>query len=206
MFLNDLAKKYGTDKENSMHGYIKDYERVFKDIRQDYKAILEIGVREGFSHKMWYEYFPNSMIYGVDNYTDKASTNTESVENDRIKIFVGDQEDEKFLNETFKNDLELIIYDGGHRMSHQQNSLGIMFPKLKSGCYYIIEDLHTSKSEKYCDYKDPKSTTLNFLKNIRNVSENDSFYIKGDSLKYIKDNVDTIEFLCNDKLCIIKKK
>jgi hypothetical protein len=206
MKLNNIAKKYGTDKENSRHGYIKIYEEHFESEKLKYNKILEIGVREGFSHKMWYDYFTNSMIYGVDSYVDPASTNTESVENDRIKIFVGDQEDEKFLNESFKEQLDLIIDDGGHRMSHQQNSLRIMFKKLNSGCFYVIEDLHTSKSPRFWDTNDVKSSTLWFLKNLKNIKEKDSFYIKGEELQYIKDNADTVKFYCNDKLCIIKKK
>jgi hypothetical protein len=234
MKLNDIAKKYGTDKENSRHGYVNIYEEHFESEKLKYNKILEIGVRQGSSHKMWYDYFPNSMVYGVDNWhgpnnvyisgpgnQSKLVRNTKSVKrpsklwsessinkpfNDRIKIFTGDQEDEKFLNESFKEQLDLIIDDGGHRMSHQQNSLRIMFKKLNSGCFYVIEDLHTSKEPLYWDTNDVKSTTLWFLKNLKNIKEKDSFYIKGEELQYIKDNADTVKFYCNDKLCIIKKK
>jgi hypothetical protein len=206
MNLNDIARKYGTDKSNSQHGYIRIYEKYLSNIRNNFKNILEIGVREGWSHKMWYDYFPNSMIYGVDNYVDPASTNTQSVENDRIKIFVGDQEDEDFLNESFQGELDLIIDDGGHRMSQQQNTLRVMFPKLKKGSYYIIEDLHTSKDRRFGDYDDKKSTTLYFLENITNIKDEESYYIKGEELKYIQENVKSVSFFCNKKLCIIEKK
>lgn len=71
-----LARKYGTDKrtndagQNIYHGYTDTYYELFKDDRYDKLNILEIGVQNGFSHKMWADFFPNSMIYGIDTFED----------------------------------------------------------------------------------------------------------------------------------------
>ena len=67
--LQQIGKKYSTDK--SMHinfnkSYLDIYETYFKDIRNQKLNILEIGVRNGNSIRVWEEYFPNSNIFGLD--------------------------------------------------------------------------------------------------------------------------------------------
>ena len=205
--LSSLAKKYGTDKHS--HHYIPHYERIFEPLKDKRLNILEIGVREGWSHLMWSEYFKNSNIYGVDNFSDPVFE-INSIEKrynfEKIVVFIGDQTDEAFLNDSIDFGPDVIIDDGGHMMSHQQLSLKYLFGKLNPGGYYIIEDLHTSNSARFLDVpnRDKKFSTLNFLRNIRNKNVN-SHFIKGNDLAYIQNNIECID-IYNNKICIIKKK
>ena len=41
-------------------------------------------------------------------------------------------------------DFDIILDDGGHKMDQQITSFRVLFPILKSGGVYIIEDLGTS--------------------------------------------------------------
>jgi hypothetical protein len=97
--LDILARKYGTDKRTNdpgqpqmYHGYVEKYYELFKANRNINTSILEIGVREGWSHRMWYDFFPNATIYGIDNFDDSIyksiNFKKEDLENDRIKIFI----------------------------------------------------------------------------------------------------------------------
>jgi hypothetical protein len=52
--LDRIAKKYGTDKSSDIHNYCEKYIKFKKEERLN---ILEIGVSEGKSVKMWSEYF-----------------------------------------------------------------------------------------------------------------------------------------------------
>ena len=96
--LDYLARKYGTDKRTNdpgtdlkYHGYTTVYENLLEDKRLEYREVLEIGVREGWSHKMWYDYFPNANIYGIDNmcdpYVEGVDVNKflNELQNDNIK-------------------------------------------------------------------------------------------------------------------------
>jgi hypothetical protein len=80
-----LSMKHGTDKLT--HGYIPRHEKNFSSLRIGKMNILEIGVggyddpKSGKSLRMWEEYFPNSMIYGIDIHNKRPH------EKKRIKIF-----------------------------------------------------------------------------------------------------------------------
>ena len=64
--LNQIAIEQKTDKSSLVHNYCEKYELYFDKIRFENLKILEIGVQNGFSLKMWEKYFQNSLIYGID--------------------------------------------------------------------------------------------------------------------------------------------
>jgi hypothetical protein len=145
--LTEIAKKYGTDK--AQNGYVEFYEKFFSRFRNESVNLLEIGIRrEGPrfpfgapSLKTWKEYFPNGNIYGldIDPYNAKY-------EEERIKIFIGSQDDEKVLDVIKKEagEFDIIIDDGSHFNKFTIASYDSLFPKLKSGGIYVIEDLGCS--------------------------------------------------------------
>ena len=142
--LDEIAVSYGTDKSSKAHFYTKHYESNFEKLRLSKLKILEIGVQDGFSLKTWKEYFENSDIYGID-LTDLTVFNE-----DRITVLVGNQSDTNFLlnvNNTY-GPFDIIIDDGSHKSNDIRASFNILFPLLKEGGIYVIEDLHTNYWEK----------------------------------------------------------
>lgn len=64
MTLDEIGLKYNTDKSSRAHGYLDFYEKYFpKDLQG---RILEIGVMDGYSLKMWNEYYSKAEIIGID--------------------------------------------------------------------------------------------------------------------------------------------
>lgn len=204
--LDKIARKYGTDKMSTKHGYTEYYFKYFKEFKNSAKSVLEIGVREGWSHKMWYEFFPEAVIYGIDHYRGQFSKPKEEIENERIKIFIGDQADENFLKNTFSSvKFDIIIDDGGHWMSQQQISLKALYPLLKSGGIYVIEDLHTSKDRNFWDTNDEKATTMHALRSFLDKGEIDSYYFSADDAKYFNENTKSLKIIENN-ICFIEKR
>ena len=208
--LNILAEKYGTDKHLGKHGYVKHYAKLFHEIKNNNIKILEIGVQEGWSHQMWHDYFPNGTIYGID-----ITPECKSIENDRIKIEIGDQGDLNFLKDygSRNGPFDIIIDDGSHMVLHQITSLNVFFPFLKSGGTYVIEDLHTSflpqclegANTNFIEYSKQFANKVNtrglLADNFANVEKINKYY---SYLDYFEQNIDMVSFA--KSICFITKQ
>lgn len=145
--LDAIARKYGTDKsttgtrELSAKAYTIAYDKYLEPVRHEPIVMLEIGIWKGASLRMWEEFLPNARLFAID--IDPACRVHETT---RTKVFIGDQTDTVFLARVVENvglPFDCIIDDGGHRMQHHQVSLRALWPHLKEGGWYAIEDLHT---------------------------------------------------------------
>ena len=142
-----LANKYETDKGTTCygcHGFTEFYENHVNQFKGKNPKILEIGVENGCSLKMWNEYFEGDCeIYGLDN-------NPKFKTKDNIHIIYADQsikEDWDWIIQNIGNNFDIIIDDGSHVPEHQALSLYIGTKLLKPNGIYIIEDLHTNLYE-----------------------------------------------------------
>lgn len=132
------------------------YEEIFIPLR-DYKLnLLEIGIGNGNSLKLWKQYFMLADIWGLD-----IRPECKNYEEDRITIIIGDQTDKELL--ITLPPFDIIIDDGGHTMEQQQVSFEVLYPKLNKGGWYFIEDLNTSYGGEEQDKYKGKST-VEFLK------------------------------------------
>ena len=138
-----------------LEDYLPIYDEEWSKIRNKPITMLEIGIGKKGSLRMWKEYFPNAQITGMD-ISDKCLKQKE----ERIEIIIGDQENAKFLN-TLGN-YDIIIDDGGHKMTQQVVSLMTLYPK--ANVWYVIEDLHTSYWPKFGD-----GATITGLKDLIDV-------------------------------------
>ena len=201
--LEELTIKYDVDALEL--GYTSHYAPLFDNIREDVTKVLEIGVETGRSHRLWLEYFPNATIYGFDIFkfgVEEFHRLQEGNPNlDRSVMFEGDQESvddlERFLSE-HGNDFDIIIDDGGHTMRQQQISLGVLFDAVKSGGYYIIEDLHTCSGEwptlyGYQTIHEGDTLTTDLLNSITNNDDSvrETNYLSRDLLDHIRDNTES---------------
>ncbi|MEZ4755668.1 MAG: class I SAM-dependent methyltransferase [Flavobacteriales bacterium] len=144
--LNALALHYGTDKWGR-HYYTQHYQVLLGPLRTRPLRMLEIGVggytdprAGGGSLRMWKRYFPKARITALDLY-DKSWW-----EEPRIRIHQGSQTDIAVLDRIVKEDgpFDLIIDDGSHVSTHIIATFEHLFPSLKDGGHYIIEDTQTS--------------------------------------------------------------
>jgi demethylmacrocin O-methyltransferase len=202
MTLDELALKNTTDKRSVEHNYTQFYETYFEPLRNEELKILEIGIYRpqpntdrivGASLKTWYDYFPNSKIYGVDltDFTD--------VDNDRITTMICNQsyrenkEDYPGLSsiiEKYGSDFDIIIDDGGHTMEQQMVTLGYMFKHLKLGGIFVIEDLHTSYfAPSSYNPTNTSNTALNVLKKYQTDSVIYSEFMTKDEMDYLNSNI-----------------
>lgn len=128
MSLAELAKKYNTDKLD--HGYCPYYEIHIKDP----KHILEIGIYKGGSLLMWRDYFPKAEITGVDIWEDSP------YDLPNIRCIKGNATHRATYDGL---DPDVVIDDGSHYSDQMVQAFEILWPRLPSGGWYVIEDLET---------------------------------------------------------------
>ena len=150
--LDALAIKYGTDKGPQWHNYTPIYDHYFHAKKGLPITLLEIGFWQGASMRMWDSYFthPDTHLYSID--FNDAYFSAITLCSSRCAAYKADQEKPADLYRVMQSigcNLDIIIDDGGHSMNQQITSFKTLFPYLKPGGIYIIEDLHSSYWQEY---------------------------------------------------------
>lgn len=150
--LTDLADYFGSDKGSLKHRYTELYHMLFHPYRDQTINFLEMGLLIGGpehgesadretkdlpSIRMWLEYFSKAKITGLD------VSDFSWFRHDRFSFVRCDMDDRANIAKARADmdDLDIVIDDASHASHHQQNAFLELFPKLKSGGMYIIEDL-----------------------------------------------------------------
>jgi len=200
--LTHLANKLLSDKGTThgvKHGFSEIYDDYFTKFKDQDINILEIGIENGSSLSMWYEYFSKALIYGLDK-NDKTHYN-----NDRISCGILNQSKDEhldFFNKEINTKFDIILDDGSHHLRDQQVTFYYFLSLLNPGGVYIIEDLHTS----LCDnntkvygrnieiWDNNINTTLFYLQN----KPYNSVYLTKEQNQYIQDNIKEVNIFEKD--------
>lgn len=148
--LSLLAALYGTDKFGE-HEYTPVYAALMRASRRKPVRLLEVGVGGyagalgGESLRMWASYFRRGRIVGVDLY-DKTALSA-----GRVQVFQCSQVDAPRMTGLARahGPFDFVIDDGSHMNAHQIETFGILWPHVKDGGAYIVEDVQTSYWPKY---------------------------------------------------------
>lgn len=139
--LEELALQHGATKR--WHDYLIHYDRLLGARRHEVRRVLEIGLRApnqaGSSVGMWGEYFPNSILHGLDinpRNADLSSSRATITIEDSASPGAGDR-----FAARHGGDFDLIIDDGSHWYADQVATFLNFWPLLKKGGTYVVEDL-----------------------------------------------------------------
>lgn len=145
--LTRLGRWYGTNKALDKQLYTPYYERHLRSLRRQPVRLLEIGIggysagpaSGGGSLRMWRTWMPKGLIIGID-------LESRAFNEPRIVTYAGSQADPEFLRkvEADAGPFDVVIDDGSHMSEHIQQSFLVLWPLLKAGGMYVIEDLGTS--------------------------------------------------------------
>jgi hypothetical protein len=191
---------------------------LFEPLKDSSFDLVEIGVQNGGSLEIWGKFFKNvTNIVGFDN--DPKCANLK-FEDSRIKMFIGDASSKETAqivkNET--TNLGLVIDDGSHKSSDIIRSFLLLFPLVKPGGLYVIEDLHASYWQSWEGGLSDPDSAMQFLKLLADVINFDhwgidakredvfeSMLITSDLIKKSDlSEVGSVTF--TDSLCVIRKK
>ena len=141
--LSELAARFGSDKWGG-RWYTPHYQKHFEPYRELAVKVLEIGVggyespdAGGESLRMWKHYFRRGLIYGLDVFAKTG------IDESRLHIVQGDQGDARFLDSMARElgPFDIVIDDGSHMSHHIITSFNVLFPHVRPGGLYVVEDL-----------------------------------------------------------------
>jgi hypothetical protein len=144
--LSALADDFDTDRNRRSgngHAYARVYEQLIGSERLGLKKLVEMSRTESAlqsaSAELWSTYFPFAEIYSVGLAEDGRSSDG------RIHFVQLDQSDHSALEPLRRRlpsgGIDTIIDDGSHASRDQQATLKALFPLLRNGGWYFIEDL-----------------------------------------------------------------
>lgn len=136
--LERLSVIYWTLKYHQHH-YTDVYSKLLDEMRDSKLSLLEIGVAQGASLRTFRDYMPKASIFGIDIYPESVLVEP------RINAIVGDSTEKESAEELCrlngKQKFDVILDDGSHYIEHQAKTFINMWPYLKNGGLYIIEDI-----------------------------------------------------------------
>jgi Methyltransferase domain len=199
----DLARIFFGHRGRVAHKwvhYLDIYERHFAPFRNTPVRMLEIGVFKGGSLQIWREYFgSNAIIFGIDidprcvDYVDQPN-----------QVRIGSQADQSFLKSVISEmgNPDIILDDGSHIGRHQRASFNALFPTLKYGGLYVIEDLHTAYWPELHEggYRRPE-TAVEFIKEM--IDDMHAWYHRHSTTTPGKDDIGAIHIY--DSIVVIEK-
>ena len=123
--------------------------------------MLEIGVLGGGSLQIWQKFLgPAATLVGVD-IAPAAVKNAAD-----FKVHIGDQADAEFLAEVAAESgpFDIVVDDGGHEMDQQISSFATLYPLVREGGCYIVEDAFTSYWDEFGGGLGRAGTFMEFAK------------------------------------------
>ena len=162
--------KYGTDKF-SCHSYNDFYDELFDGKRSAPLDILEVGVHQGGSVRLWQDYLTEAKIYGVDIKPIDAIMSDGC--SNRVTLVSHDMYDDRGMSNvtyTFLNGFkgfDVVVDDGSHILRDQIYALKWFPQMLKPGGILVIEDVPEGAEAEIIKYA-PSGGTCEVI-NLRSV-------------------------------------
>jgi len=149
--LSDVASRLHRPRSGAKPlEYYEKYEKFLERIQLTPRNILEIGVYEGESMRIFAEAYPDSLIVGVDIslmpnlpiYPNVVYRQLSQTDSSGLK---------EMVLECFPRGVDLVIDDASHIGSSSKIAFETLFPLLRSGGAYFIEDWGTGYWESWPD-------------------------------------------------------
>ncbi|MEK6734861.1 MAG: ankyrin repeat domain-containing protein [Pseudomonadota bacterium] len=139
--LSDIYYNHIGHVSDKWEQYLEVYDNAFHKYIGKNPISLEIGVQNGGSLQISSKYFINGNIYGIDINPDVCKMSL----GNNITTYCFDAKDKQRFEYYFNNTVfDTILDDASHINSDIILTFRNLFPHVKPGGVYAIEDLHTS--------------------------------------------------------------
>lgn len=175
--LLDIAIRLQSSKYTG-HSYMPVYEKLFAPLRDLPINLLELGVNDGNSMRLWLDYFSQAQIYGLDTSVEHCKREMPGGWTDpRLTLIACDASKPEAAAHFADESLDLIIDDASHIPEQQHSSFHWLWPKLRRGGLYIIEDVHLIEYVEPWKCVDGCEVIANFKDGFGNYRDDDILVI-----------------------------
>ena len=145
MSLEKIVDTSRTDK-NTIHSYLPLYEKLLISKKETAKNVLEIGIYNGGSIKLWSDYFTNANVYGLDimnieNVWEVIKNNEKIILHTSTDAYNNDFFITHFLNKNIKCDF--MLDDGPHTLESMIQFIKLYSQIMTVDGILIIEDVQS---------------------------------------------------------------
>lgn len=145
MSLEDFADNDRTDK-NTLHSYLPLYNKLLFGKKQTAINVLEVGIRDGGSIKLWHDYFTTATIHGIDTMR-KDDIWDELKNNSRIILHTSsDAYNPNFFKEAFLDKglkFDMLLDDGPHTLESMIYFIQLYSQVMTDDGILVIEDVQS---------------------------------------------------------------
>ncbi len=136
--LDAIGRRHGASRSSLYKDLLRRYEPFLAPLRDEAFDLLEIGVGDGSSLRVWLDYFPNARIIGLDVRRVFVPDLPP-----RCRILHGLQGDHALLATLVRDYRFRVVIDDGSRNGAQQwASFSALFPALEPSGVYACEGVY----------------------------------------------------------------
>jgi methyltransferase family protein len=122
--------------------YLSEYLRLLGGQLDSIRRIVELGVAEGASLLAWSRLCPEAVCLGVDLHRParlETAVARLGIE-ERVVVLAGDHNEPETFASRIPEGVDLFVDDGSHLLAPTKRCFLTLFPKLRPGGWYCIED------------------------------------------------------------------
>ena len=145
MSLEEIVNNSRTDK-NTTHSYLSLYQKLLISKKETAKNVLEVGISQGGSIKLWSDFFTNANVYGLDtmniaNVWEDIKNNEKIILHTSTDAYNTDFFITYFLNKNIKCDF--MLDDGPHSLESMKQFIKLYSQIMTNDGILIIEDIQS---------------------------------------------------------------
>jgi len=145
MSLQKMVDNSRSDK-NTVHSYLPLYQELLASKKETAKNVLEVGIYQGGSIKLWSDFFTNASIHGldiinIDQIWEGIKNNPKIILHTSINAYDEDFFISTFLNKNIKFDF--MLDDGPHTLESMKYFIKLYSQIMSDDGILIIEDVQS---------------------------------------------------------------
>lgn len=143
--LADILARYPDTDKDTLHSYGATYADLFAPLRETARRVVEVGVRNGGSIRAWCDYFPLAEVVGLDDWSEVDPPLEMPA---RCRLYRCDQTTagELLAAASLVAPADIVIDDGIHTLEAQRMTWEHLWPAVRPGGVYVVEDVQTEEA------------------------------------------------------------